>query len=84
MENAFKHGVIDNPKQPIQIKINMDAIGMHFYISNQKNEDYKDKTVGIGLTNVKRRLELIYPNQHWLEIKDETDIFTVELNIKWI
>lgn len=84
VENAFKHGVIDNPKQPIQIKINMDGNGMRFYIGNQKNEDYKDKTVGIGLTNVKRRLELIYPSQHWLEIKDETDIFTVELNIKWI
>lgn len=84
VENAFKHGVVDNPQHPIQIKINIDLSGMDFFIGNQKNKDYKDQTVGIGLANVKRRLELIYPNQHWLEIKDETDTFTVALKIKWI
>jgi two-component system LytT family sensor kinase len=84
IENAFKHGVIDNPLWPIHIKIHIDLNGMDFFISNQKNKDYKDQTVGIGLVNVKRRLELIYPHQHWLEIKDEADTFTVTLKIKWI
>lgn len=83
VENAFKHGVIDNPSHPIQIKIKIELNEMVFLMSNKKNQDYKDKTVGIGLSNVKRRLELIYPDQHWLEIKDETDTFTVELKIKW-
>lgn len=84
VENAFKHGVIDKPNHPVQIKIKISVNEMSFKINNKKNEDYKDKTVGIGLANVKRRLELIYPDQHWLEINDETDTFTVELKIKWI
>lgn len=84
VENAFKHGVIDNAAQPIQIKINVNNQEMTFEISNLKNADHKDQTTGIGLANVKRRLELIYPNKHWLEIKDETAIFRVILKIKWI
>lgn len=83
VENAFKHGVITNPEKPIQIKIDIDPTAMRFLMSNQKNHDLKDKTGGIGLGNVKRRLELLYPNQHTLDIKDEIDTFTIELIIKW-
>lgn len=84
VENAFKHGVIDDMEHPIRIKVSINAQEMNFEISNQKNADQKDQTAGIGLSNVKRRLELIYPKQHRLEIKDETSIFKVWLNIKWI
>lgn len=83
VENAFKHGVVTNPSKPIEISVVINLNEMRFFISNQKSHDLKDKTGGIGLVNVKRRLELLYPNKHLLKIKDEIDTFTIELNIKW-
>lgn len=83
VENAFKHGVVDNSDQPITIKIAINSTGMRFYMHNQKNSDLKDKTGGIGLMNVKRRLALLYPNQHMLKIEDQTTTFTIDLTIKW-
>ncbi|WP_293304184.1 sensor histidine kinase [Pedobacter sp. UBA5917] len=82
IENAFKHGTVNDPENPIKIKLSISETDFDFEVSNQKNKDYKDKTGGIGLTNVQRRLALIYPDRHKLSIIDENDTFTVHLNIK--
>ena len=65
IENAFKHGIgtIQNPEIDIslQVKSNM----LHFTVKNKYNyttDTAKDKTSGIGLANVKRRLQLLYGN----------------------
>lgn len=81
IENAFKHGVFTEKEAPIRIRIELDQDAFHFSITNQINALKKDKTGGIGLVNVKRRLALIYPNKHQLLIANEAINFTVDLKI---
>ena len=83
VENAFKHGVINDPENPIQIMMSITADHLDFKVSNKKNHDQKDQTGGIGLTNVQRRLALIYPEKYQLQIMDENDTFTVTLKLNW-
>lgn len=82
IENAFKHGIVNDAENPISIYLCITESDFQFKVSNKKNNDYKDKTGGIGLANVQRRLALIYPDQHRLCISDENDTFTVNLSIK--
>ncbi|WP_296703925.1 histidine kinase [Algoriphagus sp.] len=84
VENAFKHGMKDNAEQAfIDIRLKVDS-GISFSIKNklgQIDDMEKGKYGGIGLENVKRRLELIYPNTHKFEIlKTETE-FQVNLSL---
>lgn len=81
IENAFKHGVFKNSEEPIKILISIEETEFHLYLQNKVNKSKKDKTGGIGLANVKRRLALIYPGRHELLINPQTDIFTVDLKI---
>ena len=84
VENAFKHGtgMILNP----QIDVELCATNKHlqFVVRNKYSDDYvemKDKTSGIGLTNVKRRLNLLYGNNHVLDIKKEDGWFITSLQL---
>jgi len=86
VENAFKHGAsgdIDNPKINIDILAENEVIKCTVWNTKSKyqgelNDAYKE---GIGLSNIKRQLNLIYPDQHELIIKDEADFFHIQLNI---
>jgi len=87
VENAFKHGAsgdIDSPKIRIQIKEEQGTIlGRIWNTKSQHqgelNDAYKE---GIGLSNFKRQLDLIYPERHELRIEDQEDSFCVSLSIK--
>ena len=87
VENAFKHGAsgdIDNPKINIEIIEKEEAINCTVWNTKSKyqgelNDAYKK---GIGLSNISRQLNLIYPEQHELLIKNEVDVFQVQLIIK--
>jgi len=83
VENAFKHGVAIGQSSEIDISISVVDTLLIFSCANtvygtKKMEDEKS---GIGLENVKRRLELVYPHKHELTIKDEGGKFAVELKI---
>ncbi len=87
VENAFKHGVgmINNPK--IEISINVVNDELSFVVRNRFNQtafDVKDKNSGIGLPNLKRRLNLLYRNNHILSqsIKDDWYISSLSLKLK--
>jgi len=87
VENAFKHGVgmVQNPS--IDIELNDDKKSLFFSVRNQvskQNSEIKDESSGIGLANVRRRLELLYPDQHELNIHEKEDSYLVELTIKHI
>ena len=87
VENAFKHGVgmVQNPS--IDIELNDDKKSLFFSVRNQvskQNSEIKDESSGIGLANVRRRLELLYPDQHELKIDEKKDSYLVELTIKHI
>ena len=79
VENAFKHGVATDPNNPINISIKISPSKLFFSIQNLKNNHNKDGTVGIGLANLKRRLELFYKNQYRLEIENGSSLFSCDL-----
>ncbi len=85
VENAFKHGTAAYNNGEINIKLTAKDNLLHFRVSNAytKNiEEIKDKTSGIGLQNVKRRLNLLYDKMHRLIITDENNRHTVDLQLK--
>lgn len=82
IENSFKHSKIEDVNQGwIKIKIENTNSHLLFIISNSmpKDEYTKDKVGGVGLENVKRRLELLYPETHKLNIESSEEEFRVEL-----
>jgi two-component system LytT family sensor kinase len=81
IENAFKHGVASNPQTPIRLLIEVDEAHLHFFMQNKKHTNNRDESGGIGLNNVKRRLDLLYPEKYNLDIRDEIDTYTVELSL---
>ena len=81
IENAFKHGVANNPLTPIRLLIDLEELHLHFYMQNKKHNNNRDASGGIGLSNVKRRLDLLYKGKYNLDIRDEADTYTVELSL---
>jgi LytS/YehU family sensor histidine kinase len=84
VENAFKHGIglLSNPEINIFIQ-NKDNVLIFKCLNKFENNsnDSKDDASGIGLRNVQRRLELLYPEQHDLKISKNGDWFEVNLEI---
>jgi two-component system LytT family sensor kinase len=81
VENAFKHGDLKDHSQPMIIDMVLDGQTLHFKVINKKSELNKDEAGGIGLDNVKKRLALIYPDNHKLHIEHQGQLFTVQLTI---
>jgi two-component system, LytTR family, sensor histidine kinase AlgZ len=85
LENAFKHGVTnDSTYSWIKIKLQIHDKNCVYSIENSKlarGATTDEVKQGIGLQNVKRRLELSYPQEHELMIKDEAEQYAVELNL---
>ena len=83
VENAFKHGtgLIQNPEIEIELKAQNDQL--YFVVKNRfvQTKTTKDKTSGIGLANVKRRLELLYGNRYHLAINKTDGWFIVSLQL---
>lgn len=83
IENSFKHGASKLLRNAwIKLFIQADESILHFTLTN--NKPLKEITVekgGIGLANVKKRLELLYPQQHLLTIDSTTHTFTVNMQI---
>ncbi|WEK68584.1 MAG: histidine kinase [Candidatus Chryseobacterium colombiense] len=79
VENAFKHGDFRN--RGFDMKVSDDNQMLHFYLLNSKKERMKDSVSGIGIENVKKRLEILYPKKHELSIKDSETEFVVDLKI---
>jgi len=81
VENAFKHGVADAQWDSfIEIVVFVLDNELTFRIRNSRSGE--STTGGIGLINVRKRLELLYPGNHRLEIKEEPACWTVELCLK--
>lgn len=81
VENAFMHGDLKNPNHPIDIKLEVKGGKLYFYCRNKKRVGPKQLSTGIGLDNIKKRLDLAYGNSYQFSVKDEPDFYTAELNI---
>ncbi|UYQ93285.1 histidine kinase [Chitinophaga horti] len=82
VENAFKHGVLNDPADPVIIQLTLNDDSLQLYVQNRVNLLGKDETGGIGVTNIKRRLALLYPQKHELHIETRNDYYICELNLQ--
>lgn len=85
VENAFKHGVgmIKDPE--IIIEVTTEAHRLNFKVKNKISShplEEKDNDSGIGLKNVQRRLELLYPGKHQLDINTDKEWYEAVLNLQ--
>lgn len=88
VENAFKHGINATYRQAwadIRIEVDKDGL-LHFRVENSKppvdvQTRAAKKAAGIGLTNTRRRLNLLFPDRHELIVSDSTETFTVQLTL---
>jgi LytS/YehU family sensor histidine kinase len=85
VENAFKHGVSLQHPSWIYITLTLDATKLYFKVHNslhpKKDYDPEENSSGVGLANVKKRLQLIYPNRHTLDIQQSDKDFFVSLTL---
>lgn len=81
IENSFKHGILQDRIRPVAIQLKVTDEELAFTIHNHKNNYLKDRTGGIGLTNVRKRLNLLYPGKHLFTIRDSSDEFSVDLKL---
>ena len=84
VENAFKHGTGLIEDAQIDIDLSVKNKLLQFFVRNKYNgttEEVKDKTSGIGLNNVQRRLNLLYNDHHKVLINKKDDWFTVSLQL---
>jgi two-component system LytT family sensor kinase len=83
IENAFKHYKKENAIDGINIKlvVSQNRIFFHCVNSYQPQDKHKDKTSGIGLSTIQRRLALIYPGRHTLLLDDKAPVFDVRLTV---
>ena len=79
VENAFKHGLATDKENPIHINVSVFEDKMLFTIKNKKHKSNKDQTGGIGMVNVKRRLDLTYPQKYKLTVENREDDYYSEL-----
>ena len=82
LENAFKHGV-ENLREGayIYVSLNVRPTGSEFKIVNNFDSSELTQDKGIGLKNLKRRLELAYPRKHTLIFTEENSVFKVYLQL---
>ena len=85
VENAFKHGIAPNFNSFIKIELNVTTNKLKFVVSNsilKKTLSDLSTYKGIGLENVKRRLMLIYPDKHLLQIEENEKLYRVSLELE--
>ncbi len=80
LENSFKHGAIKNGKLKIDLELKASENELYFKLMNSSNSD-RETNIGIGLQNIKKRLEMLYPAAFDLEIENLKNIYTVVLKI---
>jgi len=83
IENAFKYGTDFNGNTEIEIDISVKDNELQFKCVNIIGNRSKDEeSSGIGMQNTKNRLELLYPNKHWLTTIENDNKFMVDLKLK--
>ena len=83
VENAFKYGISNHEPSPIDILLERTPKALTFIINNRKFEQGENDSTGIGINNVKRRLELLYPGKHDLQMLDKPDTYFIKLTIQF-
>ena len=83
LENGFKHGTSEQLEKPwlsVDMSVKQDVVRCK--IANSKNEFVPLSKNGIGIQNVKKRLEFLYPGKYELKMNDEGNFFVVSLLVE--
>ncbi|MET0393330.1 MAG: GHKL domain-containing protein [Chitinophagaceae bacterium] len=80
MENAFKFSTRDDANT-IRIRLQQTGSRLIFECTNSYEHSAQEPGGGIGLANVKRRLELLYKDRYELDIRREADLYSVQLTL---
>lgn len=82
IENAFKYGLSHNKEQFIYLSIKIEDNQFYFHLENDVDDHVSKKEFGgIGIANVQKRLQLLYPDKHELRIENLQHKFVVSLKI---
>ncbi|GHS94552.1 hypothetical protein FACS1894207_2970 [Bacteroidia bacterium] len=86
VENAFKYGISAHIDCFIHLSIGIEKGVLEFTIKNSIFQGQKDivNSSGIGLENIKKRLELAYSERHTLDIKSDSEVYSVFLKINLV
>lgn len=81
VENAFKHGQLHNPSEPIKVRLDIVGNRLEMTTSNSIQKTGTEMGLGAGLENVKKRLEHAYPGNFKLEISTIEKLFYTSLSV---
>ncbi|MBO9203866.1 MULTISPECIES: sensor histidine kinase [Niastella] len=84
VENIFKHGVLNDEKHPVFINLYINEGKLQFSAKNKINHAASGLPGGIGLANVRRRIELLYPQKHQFSITSDNVYYSVFLELQLI
>ena len=86
LENALKHGNIQSEGAFVYMKITIDNDVMEMVCSNSIDieREHKLGSTGIGLNNIRKRLELLFPSNHNLVVNKKNHEFIVELRLNYV
>ena len=83
VENAFKYGISSNDPCFIHIRLSQQADRLYFEVTNRAFGRKAESSGGMGIKNCRRRLELLYPDRHRLDIGlSDEGVFRVRLELK--
>lgn len=83
VENSFKHGVKKEGQYLVKIRLQADATKLSFEIGNHQKTEEQKSGQGIGMSNTRRRLDLLYGEHYALDIFSEGEWFSVRLRLDW-
>lgn len=82
IENGFKYGLASGLRQYyMEVALDIDSEQLHFLCKNEYRSAPKKSRGGLGLDNLQKRLELIYPNRHRFEVRDDGYTYTASLQL---
>lgn len=81
VENAFKYGISSREKSHVLVRMLQSGSELHFYVENKIFVRESGESKKMGIENCRKRLALLYPQRHQLNITTENGLFKVELQL---
>ncbi len=82
VENAFKHGEPGTETEPVMLELSIEGNKLYYSVQNKIAQGIsKDQNNGIGIPNLIKRMQILYPNQHKISMKESENYFLAELEI---
>lgn len=81
VENCFKHGELADPNNPLVIRLVVKQNVLTFHTRNKKRLGPRERSTGIGLANIQKRLSIMYEGRYNLATQDEADFYTCDLTL---